>query len=124
MSLIKCNECRKEISDKSDRCIHCGAPIEKIKEKVKSKVIHWIPLLISFIVFFLLIMIYNVMNTDTDSSFFYTLFNSILLISSVVSILLVFYMIPKERKILFPLSIIVGIFVFMSVMGTAFKAFN
>jgi len=104
--------------------MHCGAPIEKIKEKGKNKVIHWIPLLVSFVVFFLLIMIYNVMNTDTDSSFFYTVFNSILLISSAAAVMLVFYIVPRERKVLFPLSIIICIFVFMSVMGTAFKAFN
>lgn len=29
MSLIKCNECGKEISDTSKTCIHCGNPIEK-----------------------------------------------------------------------------------------------
>ena len=27
MALIKCPECGKEISDKSDKCIHCGYPI-------------------------------------------------------------------------------------------------
>lgn len=29
MALIKCNECGKEISDKTTQCIHCGCPIEK-----------------------------------------------------------------------------------------------
>lgn len=29
MALIKCPECGKEISDKSDKCIHCGYPIKK-----------------------------------------------------------------------------------------------
>lgn len=29
MALIKCPECGKEISDKSDRCIHCGYPLPK-----------------------------------------------------------------------------------------------
>lgn len=29
MALIKCPECKKEISDKSQSCIHCGCPIEK-----------------------------------------------------------------------------------------------
>ena len=29
MSLIKCPECGKEISDKSSQCIHCGFPIEQ-----------------------------------------------------------------------------------------------
>lgn len=29
MTLIKCPECGKEISDKSDVCIYCGYPISK-----------------------------------------------------------------------------------------------
>ncbi len=28
MALIKCPECGKEISDKSDKCIHCGYPLK------------------------------------------------------------------------------------------------
>ena len=28
MSLIKCPECKKEISDKSEICIHCGYPVK------------------------------------------------------------------------------------------------
>ena len=27
MALIKCPECGKEISDKSNQCIHCGYPL-------------------------------------------------------------------------------------------------
>lgn len=37
MSLIKCNECGKEISDKSKECVNCGAPI-----KIKKKKDNWI----------------------------------------------------------------------------------
>ena len=29
MSLVKCSECKKEISNKSKVCIHCGSPVEK-----------------------------------------------------------------------------------------------
>ena len=29
MSLINCPECGKEISDKSEKCIHCGYPLRK-----------------------------------------------------------------------------------------------
>lgn len=39
MSLIKCPECGKEISDKSKYCIHCGYPISKIelnKEEIQE----------------------------------------------------------------------------------------
>lgn len=34
MALIKCPECGKEISDKSDNCIHCGFPLTKTKNKI------------------------------------------------------------------------------------------
>lgn len=34
MSLINCPECGKEISDKSDKCIHCGFPLTKTKNKI------------------------------------------------------------------------------------------
>ena len=33
MALIKCSECGREISDKSNACIHCGNPIIALKEK-------------------------------------------------------------------------------------------
>ena len=29
MALIKCPECRKEISDQANECVHCGYPISK-----------------------------------------------------------------------------------------------
>lgn len=32
--LIICPECGKEISDKSDKCIHCGYPISKTKSNM------------------------------------------------------------------------------------------
>lgn len=33
MSIIKCPECGKEISDRSDACIHCGYPL-KLDKKI------------------------------------------------------------------------------------------
>lgn len=36
MSLIKCPECGKEISDKSKQCIHCGYPIESNPNKLND----------------------------------------------------------------------------------------
>ncbi|MFB3164718.1 zinc ribbon domain-containing protein [Neobacillus sp. 179-J 1A1 HS] len=36
MSLIKCPECSKEISDKAERCINCGYPISSLK--VESRI--------------------------------------------------------------------------------------
>ena len=35
MALIKCHECGKQISDKSEVCIHCGCPVEE-KEEIKK----------------------------------------------------------------------------------------
>ena len=29
MSIIKCSECNKEISDKADKCPHCGNPMQE-----------------------------------------------------------------------------------------------
>jgi hypothetical protein len=34
--LIKCPECGKEISDKSENCVHCGFPIEPNSERELS----------------------------------------------------------------------------------------
>ena len=35
MALIECKNCKKKISDKSEKCIHCGTPLNKI-EKPKT----------------------------------------------------------------------------------------
>lgn len=35
MSLIKCPECGREVSDKSKQCIHCGYPIHEVKDGSK-----------------------------------------------------------------------------------------
>ena len=32
MALIKCPECKREVSDKAEACIHCGYPIEKLRD--------------------------------------------------------------------------------------------
>ena len=31
MAIINCKKCGKKISDLSEKCIHCGVPIEEIK---------------------------------------------------------------------------------------------
>lgn len=38
MSLIICPECKKEISDKADVCIHCGYPIKNDKNNQHSNI--------------------------------------------------------------------------------------
>ena len=40
MALIKCPECNKEISDKSEKCIHCGFPLRNtpfLQENINGK---------------------------------------------------------------------------------------
>jgi len=57
MSLIKCAECAKEISDKAIACPHCGNPvkpltIEQTSKKWKTiRLISWIGLLVGGFVF-------------------------------------------------------------------------
>lgn len=36
MALIKCSECKKKISDKSEVCIYCGCPVDKLVNNEKS----------------------------------------------------------------------------------------
>lgn len=40
MALIKCPECGKEISDKSEICIHCGFPINKSKNIIINGIVY------------------------------------------------------------------------------------
>ena len=37
MSIIKCPECGKDISDKAAACIYCGYPINKVAESALSE---------------------------------------------------------------------------------------
>lgn len=37
MAMIKCSECRKEISDKAPACPNCGCPMEDIKNQIAEK---------------------------------------------------------------------------------------
>ena len=38
MALIKCPECKKDISDKATACIHCGYPIVNIQQEILNTV--------------------------------------------------------------------------------------
>lgn len=38
MALINCPECKKEVSDKSDVCIHCGFPINEVSKTIHEEV--------------------------------------------------------------------------------------
>lgn len=38
MAIINCPECGKEISDKAEKCVHCGYPLNlQSKEKIHTK---------------------------------------------------------------------------------------
>ncbi len=69
MSLIKCPECQKEISDKSHKCIYCGYPISP---KAKIAIPIWISIIISAIWIILTIINDNydeVMNNSLFAAF-------------------------------------------------------
>lgn len=40
MVLIKCSECKKELSDRADKCPHCGNPITIQPEKKEKKTLN------------------------------------------------------------------------------------
>lgn len=42
MALIKCPECNREVSDKAQACIHCGYPIESVKQNHLQSIEHLI----------------------------------------------------------------------------------
>lgn len=42
MSLIKCPECNKEVSDSAFKCPHCGKLIKKPKRGIMGKIFLWI----------------------------------------------------------------------------------
>lgn len=59
MTLLKCDECKKEISDKANACPHCGYPIQpqKIENSIqaiektgKNLKLHYILAIITWIV--------------------------------------------------------------------------
>ena len=53
MALIKCSKCGKEVSDKSQKCIHCGTKIKKeIEVKTQNKgLLKYVPNLVFSIIF-------------------------------------------------------------------------
>lgn len=74
MTLIKCSECGKQISDLAKKCIHCGCPIDVInkkEEKTKTKVFYKKKkLIIGIIIFlFILIAISIIILTKNDKSY-------------------------------------------------------
>lgn len=50
MAIIKCPECKKEVSDEAGKCVHCGYPIKK--NKVSPYVTIAMILLIGAIIYF------------------------------------------------------------------------
>ncbi len=42
MALIKCVECGKEISDKAEKCPHCGCRQPRGDQAIKGKLVFWV----------------------------------------------------------------------------------
>lgn len=57
MALIKCDECGKDISDKSKKCVNCGNPISKLKKEKKKiiEIFNFKNIVITLILLFLMI---------------------------------------------------------------------
>ncbi|MBQ6283080.1 MAG: zinc ribbon domain-containing protein [Bacilli bacterium] len=74
MSLIKCPECNKEISDTSNTCIHCGYKLKEISNLSRNKKI-LILSVISILIILLFIIIKNVNKGELpycyDNDYFY-----------------------------------------------------
>lgn len=58
MAMVKCNECKQEISDKAEKCPHCGAPLPKKSSMLK----------LIFIALFGFAIIGMIMRTDSTPS--------------------------------------------------------
>ena len=39
MALIQCPECGQNVSDKAEKCIHCGCPLDRVAEKSNGSVV-------------------------------------------------------------------------------------
>ena len=50
MAIIKCIECKKEISDKAKKCPYCGCPTHTKKLSKKTKCIMGVSLLAALVV--------------------------------------------------------------------------
>lgn len=40
MSLVNCNECGKQISDKAEMCPHCGNPIKIVERRPEKETVY------------------------------------------------------------------------------------
>ena len=66
MSLIKCPECQKEISDKSQQCIYCGYPINP---KTRIAIPIWVSIILS-VLWVILIIINDNYDEEMNNSLF------------------------------------------------------
>lgn len=42
MAIIKCPECKREISDEANKCVHCGKLLKKPKRSMLGKICLWL----------------------------------------------------------------------------------
>ena len=39
MAIIQCPECGQNVSDKAEKCIHCGCPLDRVAEKSNGSLV-------------------------------------------------------------------------------------
>lgn len=58
MALIKCPDCGAKVSSEADKCLKCGYPVKKMKNKKRRKDTFWINFLIVIIIAFFIAILY------------------------------------------------------------------
>ena len=121
MALIKCSECGKEISDKSKKCIYCGAKFRKshINKKRITKSIFTIMSIILLIIvcIFCILLLGNLkiiglyLSSCGTPMSEYTLFNIIIFISILLQILILFKNCKIKSHIIIKMFSIVSILI-------------
>ena len=68
MALVECSECRKEISEQSTSCVHCGVPLKPQTED-ETKTPTWIRIAQVYII----IAVFRAILTPHEDGIFYSL---------------------------------------------------
>ena len=107
MSLIKCPECGKEVSDSANVCPNCGYPVKKMKEKnpEDTKIVGKMCIALSIIFGFIMFtFIYNLKDSHPhfdhyiSENLFYDFIPNILLILTIVLFIVGIILLIKSKK--------------------------
>lgn len=107
MSLIKCPECGKEISDKAAVCPNCGCPVEDMKEenpedkKIVGKMCIVLSIILGFILFRFIDYLkgsYPHFDSVISGKIFYDFIPNILLVATIVLFIVGIISLIKSRK--------------------------